>query len=183
MGFFSWKTADTKESIANIHSTHENAGMIVYLIQPNGQKAIMEQDYEGYEEFGGVDAYEWLALQNFDKDILDKATKIEDGLRSLAISCVYGSYFEDIKTGEKFAYNLSEFFDDIKPFRGTYDMPIVEYNKCPNDLIKEGIWIEKSFSDRLAITKPLKFSYDKNAVYEDMSASDTCEAQGFFYDN
>jgi hypothetical protein len=181
MGFFSWKTADTNESIANTHAQHELAGATVYLIQPDGQQAIMEPGYEGYGEFGGVDAYEWLALQNFDKDILDKAKEVEDGLRSLAISCVHGSYFEDIETGKKFAYNLAEFFDDIEPFRGTYDMPIAEYNKSPNDLIKEGIWIEKSFSDRLTVTKPLKFSYDKNAVYEDLPASEDCEAQGFFY--
>lgn len=33
------------------------------------------------------------------------------------------------------------------------------------------------------ITYPLKFSYNKDAVYEELKASDSCPDQGFFYDD
>ncbi len=65
MGFFSWKTADTKESIGNISSVNshrENHGN-VYLLQP-GSPALCEVGYIGYGIFGGVDAHYWLASKN-----------------------------------------------------------------------------------------------------------------------
>ena len=64
MGFFSWNTADTNESIANIHSGHPNADRTVYLLQPDGKAPIEETAYNGYGVFGDVDAYAWLAEIN-----------------------------------------------------------------------------------------------------------------------
>jgi hypothetical protein len=68
MGFFSWKTADTDETIANIFSGHENAERTVYLLQPNGEPSICEDEYEGYGVFGGVDVFEWLAEHNLEPE-------------------------------------------------------------------------------------------------------------------
>lgn len=62
MGFFSWKTADTDETIWNAHSNH--GAQTVYLLQPDGQPPLREDSYDGYGVFGGVDAYAWLARQN-----------------------------------------------------------------------------------------------------------------------
>jgi hypothetical protein len=128
MGFFSWKTADSKESIANIHSTHQNARKPVYLLQPN-KDPICETAYDGYGVFGGVDAYAWLAKMNIQTDEVKKLDLYEDSseLRSKGIDLFY--------------------------------------------------------ENRESITFHLKFSFNPNANYSELGASEDCEFQGFFYDN
>ena len=61
MGFFSWKTCDSDESIANNCSTRPT--LTVHMITPDG-RVFTEEDYEGYGEFGGKDFYELLAELN-----------------------------------------------------------------------------------------------------------------------
>ncbi|MGK2231160.1 MAG: hypothetical protein ACI92O_000318 [Colwellia sp.] len=61
MGFFSYKTSDTNESIMN-HYTDECRP--VYMLQPNGEPSIFEASYSGYGVFSGIDVYEWLADKN-----------------------------------------------------------------------------------------------------------------------
>lgn len=111
MGYFSWKTSDTEESIFNVFSNHFD-GRPVYLLQPNGQPAIKESGYEGMGNFGGRDAYELLAEWN--------------GLGS--------------DRGKGFKLSISG--DPIK--------------------------------------YPLKFSFNPDAVYEDLPAAKNCERQGHF---
>lgn len=72
MGFSSWKTADTNETIANVHSGHPNSERAVYLLQPNGQKPIKERQYNGYCVFGGVNAFVWLARMNISPEDLNQ---------------------------------------------------------------------------------------------------------------
>ena len=62
MGFFSWKTADKDQSIANCYSAKFKS-KTVYLLQPH-DAPIPESNYEGYGVFGGIDAYAWLAKTN-----------------------------------------------------------------------------------------------------------------------
>lgn len=61
MGFFSWMTQDTNESIANTYSCREP--FTVYMYDNKGNR-WEEQEYEGYGEFGGKDFYELLAEMN-----------------------------------------------------------------------------------------------------------------------
>lgn len=61
MGFFSWKTQDTKMSIANAYSRRKP--FTVYMIDDKGNK-WKEDDYHGYGVFGGKDYYELLAEIN-----------------------------------------------------------------------------------------------------------------------
>jgi hypothetical protein len=61
MGFFSWKTLDTKRSIVNCFS--EKRTFTVYMHDDKGNK-WREDSYEGYGEFGGKDYYELLAEMN-----------------------------------------------------------------------------------------------------------------------
>ncbi len=61
MGFFSWITADTKESIPNVYSSRET--FTVYMTAPDGRQ-WRESAYEGYGEFGGKDYYELVAELN-----------------------------------------------------------------------------------------------------------------------
>jgi hypothetical protein len=61
MGFFSWKTCDTNESIANNCSTRPT--FTVHMIAPDG-RVFTEPNYEGYGEFGGKDFYDLLCELN-----------------------------------------------------------------------------------------------------------------------
>lgn len=115
MGFFSWMTCDTNESISNQFSAR--GARTVYLLQPEGKPPIEEENYEGYGDFGGIDAYVWLATNN--------------GLGA---------------TADRYA-GIDLFFSD-KP---------IEF--------------------------PLKFSFNKDAVYEDWPTSKDCPDQGYFYDD
>lgn len=61
MGFFSWKTCDTDESIANKFSTRPT--FTVHMIAPDG-RVFTEKDYKGYGEFGGKDFYDLICELN-----------------------------------------------------------------------------------------------------------------------
>ena len=83
MGYFTWKTADTGQTIWNEES--RQGARTTYLLQPGGQPPLREDSYEGYGVFGGVDAYAWLARQNLpaeqtegrsDNDLRDEGIKL-----------------------------------------------------------------------------------------------------------
>ena len=62
MGFFSWNTVDTNESISNIYS---NRGALpVAMVNPKTGEIFEELNYDGYGRFGGKDYYELLAELN-----------------------------------------------------------------------------------------------------------------------
>lgn len=186
MGYFSWNTADTKKSIANIHSGHKNANKIVYLLQPNGEPPIKEEQYDGYGDFGGVDAYVWLAKHNLKPEILKTITD-DSYLRQYGIALELGNVDIDINTGKMFDFHWAALFDGVAPFDGNYETIMKEYGKTPNELIEKGIWIKKPYKEVFTGTvfldkyTPLKFSFEEDAVYEKLPASTRCKYQGFFY--
>mgnify|MGYP006363216287 CR=1 FL=1 len=61
MGFFSYITQDTNESISNIHSDYKT--FPVKMIDNQGNEYI-EYSYNGYGVFGGKDYYELVAEMN-----------------------------------------------------------------------------------------------------------------------
>ena len=61
MGFFSWITQDTGESIANTYSSRPTFS--VTMTDDKGNR-WREEDYEGYGVFGGKDFYELLDEMN-----------------------------------------------------------------------------------------------------------------------
>ena len=76
MGFFSWITQDTEESIPNNYSSREPFS--VTMTDDKGNKWT-EDAYEGYGVFGGKDYYELLAEMNgvdIDKDIENYSDKM-----------------------------------------------------------------------------------------------------------
>lgn len=123
MGFASWKTADTKESIANAFSARF-AEKPIYLLQPNDKQPIREDEYQGYCRFSGVNALAWLAKEN---------------------------------AGEKVEH--LDIYDDTE------------------ELISIGL----EYLDSEDTAYPLKFSYNRDAKYELLCASEMCEFQGYFY--
>lgn len=61
MGFFSWETQDTGKSISNQYS--DKPTFTVFMLDDKGNSWV-EDNYEGYGEFGGKDFYELLAEMN-----------------------------------------------------------------------------------------------------------------------
>ena len=61
MGFFSWITQDTGESIAN---TYSNRPTFPVTMTDDKGNQWDEHDYEGYGVFGGKDYYELLDKMN-----------------------------------------------------------------------------------------------------------------------
>lgn len=61
MGYFSWKTSDTKRSIPNRYSSRDT--FPVFMVLPDG-RIFREDDYEGYGVFGGRDFFGLVAELN-----------------------------------------------------------------------------------------------------------------------
>ena len=85
MGFFSWITSDTHESISNAYS--DRGALPVYLYCPDGTK-IYEPDYQGYGDFGGHDAYALLALL---MPVFDMPLRFLSGISSVEILNLFGA--------------------------------------------------------------------------------------------
>ena len=82
MGFFSWNTLDTNESISNIYSVRD--ALPVVMVNPKTGEMFEETEYEGYGVFGGKDYYELLAeLNETDEDGVN--------MRSIGISLELGN--------------------------------------------------------------------------------------------
>ncbi len=182
MGFFSWKTSDTQENIMNASS---GAHKTVYLLQPDGEPPIREDEYEGYGVFGGVDANIWLAQRNF-PDETDRLST--DDLRYIGVCLDVGDILQ-----HKDGTLISVFHGVPKPifdvlskshkiivFNDSYNAVIPEYGVSANMLIKSGDARPLQYSDILDIKYPLKFSFDEKAVYEALPAAKNSDNQGYF---
>lgn len=184
MGFSSWTTCDTKESIAVRYAMHKNSNRTVYLLQPNGAKPITEHSYEGYCEFGGEDVDLWIAKNNLKKEYLSKAMSNEM-LMDYGCAIEIGKYYLDVNSGKKYSFHYFKLVDELCPFDGNYETVQKGYDKSPNELIADGTWVAKEMKDLLLdnIDKylPLKFSFNKDAIYEEFPASERCPYQGYFY--
>lgn len=64
MGFISWMTCDTGESISNRYSTRGATPAYVLIPEEFGGGCIAESEYEGYGRFGGHDVYALVARWN-----------------------------------------------------------------------------------------------------------------------
>ena len=112
MGFFSWKTSDTKRSIANRFSG--KATFTVYMKTEDG-RVWKEDNYEGYGVFGGKDFYVLIAELNWDKiEEKDKARGVrnigmdlafqENNIQSLDLAASRGIKFPKLFENEDSKY-------------------------------------------------------------------------------
>ena len=178
MGFFSWVTADTEESIPAYASGRDMRP--VYLLQPDGKPPIKEECYEGYGVFGGVDTYEWLAMMNFG----------DASLKSLALSADCGDF--KINDAHIFVCKLHFNPESEEAFRkatGIHDRTFVYFDNYQSGIDElDGLCMndatEAKVVSRLKIELryPLKFSFDAQANYDELPASESSPAQGYFYD-
>ena len=175
MGFFSWMTADSGESIMNTYSGYRTE--TVYMLSPGGGERHREDNYEGYGVFGGVDAFVHLARTNLPAERL--AGLDEDALRIVGCALEAG-YYERTDDGTKhqiFHVGADVIDPEITYHGVTYDVPIAAFGgRSANEMIADGLLVERRFE----IAHPLKFSKSADAVYEDLPASRDCPCQGFF---
>ena len=189
MGFFSWKTCDTNETIWNHHTDKCRP---VYLLRPNGASPILEPSYDGYGHFGGMDAYEQLYLQNLHllpRNIGDIRSTEER--RTIGIALELGNYYQDRDTEQRWLIfhrtPLTEWLCRKKGFRfypGHYDESIPEYGLSANKLIEQkrflGPYLVRDLLFDGADYRPLKFSFDPDCVYEEQGPSPSAPNQGYF---
>lgn len=64
MGFYSWKTVDSNESISNRYSIKGSLPVALLIPKEFGGGALIESSYEGYGTFAGKNAYALLAQWN-----------------------------------------------------------------------------------------------------------------------
>lgn len=179
VGYFSWLTGDTKESIP-VAGYEYDEPRPVFMLRPFGMSSYREDSYDGYGNFGGKDAYELLAEMNLNPDIAAKMS--ESDLRSAGVALGVGNYYEDSETGRKYAFFHEPFpGTDVEWIRKNYSEPLQQFEmKSANDLIDEGRLIRRDY--REAMKFPLKFSFDPNAEYEKIGESVSCPDQGFMYE-
>lgn len=95
MGFFSWKTSDTKETIWNRYTAFCRP---VYLLMPDGNH-VFEPAYDGYGCFGPHDAHVLLAKMN----------KIEEEnpeeLRQRGIDLLFSEDYQKLSFQLKFSFD------------------------------------------------------------------------------
>lgn len=179
MGFFSWKTADTQESIWNTYSSKCRP---VYLLNPRNEAPILEENYEGYGVFGGHDAYVWLAKTNLPQEINEPLD--DNKLRALGLKldlgfnsfiAPFGKFIHAEEREVLLHYKLISEDEDVFVFETYSD----EFNTKLGPITPENIgWEQRSTYKAPTLKYPLKFSFRKNALYSNLPASETCPSQG-----
>lgn len=176
MGFFSWKTSDTKKSIANTYSGRKT--FTVYMITENGL-VFTENDYEGYGVFGGKDIYELIAEMN--------KLKSREEPRLAAISLLFKTQITNgLKTYTQGHGEDADFFN--------WGLPLEqEGGKTPNQLLEEG-WRQiypngygdwdKAAKNGIKIPKlvqklPSKENWKE--AWNELPYPKSCDSQGCFY--
>jgi len=164
MGFFSWKTQDTKRSIANIYSNHY--AVEVTMTDNKGNKWL-EKNYEGYGVFGGKDYYQLLAEMNKPK----KCTGDLDADRSIGIRLEYGiSAIKNKKTGKMYKAHDIDYFN--------WDSHILPHGLSANDSVETGEWDSITIKEDDVIYPNLTENPDHK--WSDKKPP-TCDSQGYFY--
>lgn len=181
MGFFSFVTADTNESIPCFESGRSRP---VYMLQPNGLPSILEPAYQGYGQFGGVNCYKWLGSIN--APLLGLSPDLsEDELVFLGISLDTGYVLRRVTDGQLFqVFHPCTALPGIIQLPQIYSVPAKEFNgMSANDAVESGLCERIKLSSLYPQYLPLKFSFQADAVYESLPGSKACIYQGYFYED
>lgn len=187
MGFFSWKTCDTNESVMNVHTPNCRT---VYFLQPDGKPSIMEDSYDGSGVFGDTSAYEWLLEENAEHLGLNLDSISSEQAYMAGAHLAEGTLCKDIATGEYWVYAPQKgcfqfLVSEVEPEAVintfvNWGHKIPEYGTSANDLVKTGAFKRIDVSEILEIKYPIKLSFNFEAKYEDYPASENCPNQGYF---
>lgn len=160
MGFLSWTTGDTKESIPNQYVNHANSGMPIYLLQPNGRESICFSLNAGYGTF--VECNEWGAERDinlFAWFALVNLPHIQKSNRS----------------------GLTAWLKDEGIDSTSFQIDRLDLEKDSQLLTSLGLSI--MYNKEFEFIYPIKLSFNENAIYENCNSSELCKFQGYFYDN
>lgn len=187
MGFFSWKSADDKVSIMNCHTPDCRT---VYFLLPNGQPPIQEDSYDGYGVFGDTNAYEWLLEENAEHLGLNLDGLDSEQAYMAGVHLAVGSFCKDIATGEYWVYERNKscfelLVSGVEPGAVVnsfvnWGHKIPRYGASANELVEAGDFKQIDVSEMLEIKYPIKLSFNPEAKYEDLPASEICPNQGYF---
>lgn len=163
-------TADTKESTQDVCDGYIERD--IYLLQPNGKPSFKEKNYEGYAMFGGICAYAWLVKENAKQLKIRLQGFDEDELSAIGRSFLFGDVYIDVNHGSTWSiYHNHMLLIDSQFHSGSFSDIMPKYGKTPNELIKDGTLKSRSVSSYFKLKHPLKFSFNKDAVYEELPAS------------
>ena len=198
MGFFSFLTADTKESVPACVADHPKAGMPVFLLQPN-QQAPLKGIYQGYGRLNDESVYVLFMHMNFGQELSDFS---EDTIERVGMmlsdeseilsyqnrlfTCGLwlnkdgvGLINEIRKSQGKGPINI-ELISDYE-WRIKVDGENGELAETSLNTLSEDEGNIKSLREYIDVSHELKFSFDETAKYEDHEKSLQCPHQGYFY--
>lgn len=138
---------------------------------------ICAHRYAGYGKFGDTDAHIWLAKMNIDPKIFNTLTEEERIMAGISLSC--GIYLEDKDTKKRIAI-YHPVSDGLTPYPDLYySQSYIEAlpgydGKSANELMETGQLIPKNYNCPF----PIKVSYNKDAIYEELPASPDCPDSG-----
>jgi hypothetical protein len=184
MGYFSWRCAKTKKSIANIDSTRRTKP--VYILQPGEQDNLLTDGmYEGYGaftgDFGRIDMHVWLAEQNAEALNIDLGRMDEDEKRDIGISLDMGSIHVDTQTGKRWSiFRKAPDCVGATHFPGNFVEIMPDYGVSPNDAVKQGLLKEVPIKEVVELPFPIKLCI-RDMDYDSVGESEDCPEQGFFY--
>jgi len=118
MGYFSWKTMDQGKSISNQHSSRGALPVVLLMPEEFGGENLIENNYEGYGVFAGLDAYALLARMN----VSEECTGDEDHDRMIGIKISHtNEIFEQLEYPLRFVslsyYNQNKCaYEDFEGF-------------------------------------------------------------------
>jgi hypothetical protein len=162
MGFFSWKTQDTHESIPSHYSSRPT--FPVTLTDHKGNK-YHEPRYEGYGVFGGKDYYELVAEMN------GKAVGDLDKDRWIGIKLEHGvSAIKHKETGQVYQSGGEDFFN--------WDSDILPHGLSGNASIESGEWDSINIKEEGVLLPNL--TENENWIWRNEGA-ENCPDQGYFY--
>lgn len=187
MGFFSWETCDTNESVMN---SSTDQCKTVYFLLPDGKPALKEAEYDGYGVFADTDAYLWLIEVNAAHLGIDLSGIATELRRNMGISLAMGMVCKDTQTGNIWSFNHQA--EANKALFGghakectvnvfeTWSTPIESFSASALELIDSGRFERVFVHELLELRYPIKVSFSPSASYHAHPASNECPNQGYF---
>ena len=162
MGLFSWITQDTGRSIP---SEYSNRPTFPVTMTDNEGRQWVEENYEGYGEFGGKDYYELVAEMN------GEATGHLDTDRGIGIHLELGvSSIRNKKTQEVYRGRGYDFFN--------WDSDILPNGSSANALVATGEWEQITIFKENVLLPNLTENPKHKWIDE---GPEGCPDQGYFY--
>jgi len=139
-------------------------------------------DKDDGSKWGMVAADNPYGIQPFVNAELDFDTQYKK-----ALSLIRSPEKLDTKGEEALRNSVKKFINSLPQHSGNYGDPQPKYDgKDPNELIASGQWISHNMGEIMLPEgheyKPLKFSFDPDAKYEDLPAAKNHQGQGFWED-